>query len=109
MKVKDKTKKQLLEEMEVLHKQLVKLKKAETERKRAEEALKERQETINAIIETSQDWIWAIDRHGVHTYSNPAIERILGYGTEQIVGRSSLDLLHEDDKKMVEPILRECE
>jgi two-component system cell cycle sensor histidine kinase/response regulator CckA len=80
-----------------------------TERKQAEDALREKQETINAVIETSQDWIWAIDHQGVHTYSNPAIERILGYGTEEIVGRSSLDLIHEDDKKMVESILRECE
>ena len=80
-----------------------------TGRKQTEEALKERQETIKAIIETSQDWIWAIDHHGMHTYSNPAIERILGYGPEEIVGRSSLDVMHEDDKKMVESILRDSE
>jgi PAS domain S-box-containing protein len=80
-----------------------------TERKLAEEALRERQETINAIIETSQDWIWAIDSQGVHTYSNPAIEKILGYRIEEIVGSLSLNLIHEDDKKIVESILRECE
>jgi len=80
-----------------------------TSRKQAEDELREKQETINAIIETSQDWIWAIDSQGVHTYSNPAIERILGYRMEEIVGSLSLDLMHEDDKKMVESILRECE
>jgi len=80
-----------------------------TARKQAEDELREKQETINAIIETSQDWIWAIDRHGVHTYSNPAIEKILGYRTEEIVGSVSLNLIHEDDKKMVESILQDCE
>ncbi len=109
MKEPCKTKKQLVEEVEVLRKQLVKLKKAETKRQRAEMALMERQETINAILETSQDWIWGIDRQGVHTYSNPAIERILGYRTEEIVGRSSLDLMHEEDRKMAESTLRACE
>jgi len=80
-----------------------------TARKQVEEALRERQETINAIIETSQDWIWAIDRHGVHTYSNPAIEKILGYWIGEIVGSLSLNLIHEDDKKIVESILQECQ
>ncbi|MCJ7546796.1 MAG: PAS domain S-box protein [Deltaproteobacteria bacterium] len=80
-----------------------------TARKQVEEALRERQETINAIIETSQDWIWAIDRHGVHTYSNPASEKILGYRIGEIVGSLSLNLIHEDDKKIVESILQECQ
>jgi two-component system cell cycle sensor histidine kinase/response regulator CckA len=80
-----------------------------TERKQMEEALKESQETINAIIETSQDWIWTIDHKGIHTYSNPAIKKILGYGPEEIVDYSSFDLMHEDDKGMVKSILRECQ
>jgi two-component system cell cycle sensor histidine kinase/response regulator CckA len=80
-----------------------------TARKQIEESLRERQETINAIIETSQEWIWAIDSQGVHTYSNPAIEKILGFRPEEIVGSLSFDLIHEDDKKMVESILQECE
>ncbi len=43
----------------------------------------------------------------MHTYSNPAIEKILGYRPEEIVGSSSFDLVHEDDKKRVECILQE--
>jgi PAS domain S-box-containing protein len=80
-----------------------------TGRKKMEEALREKQEMINAIIETSQDWIWAIDRKGMHTYSNQALEKILGYRPEEIIDRSSFDLMHEGDKEMVESILRECE
>jgi len=68
-----------------------------TERKKAEEALRERQEMINAIVETSQDWIWAIDTSGRHTYSNPAIESILGYTPEEFKG-IGLDLVHQEDR-----------
>ena len=80
-----------------------------TVRKKMEEALREKQETINAIIETSQDWIWAIDHKGMHTYSNPALEKILGYRPEEIIERSSFDFMHEGDKEIVEPIFQECE
>jgi PAS domain S-box-containing protein len=69
-----------------------------TERKKA-------QETVRAIVETSRDWIWEIDANGVHTYSNPAVEGILGYRPDEIVGESSLNLLHSEDRKRVESAL----
>jgi len=73
-----------------------------TERKQAEEALRKKEETIRALVETSQDWIWSIDVQGIHTYSNPAIEKILGYTTDELIGRSSLELMHDEDRQVVE-------
>jgi PAS domain S-box-containing protein/putative nucleotidyltransferase with HDIG domain len=73
-----------------------------TERKQADEALREKEETIRAFVETSQDWIWSIDLHGIHTYSNPAVENILGYTPGDLVGRSSLELMHDEDRQTVE-------
>jgi len=73
-----------------------------TERKNAEEALREREEMIRALVETSRDWIWSIDVNGVHTYCNPAVEQILGYSPDELVGKRSLDLIHDDDRRMVE-------
>jgi len=79
-----------------------------TDRRLAEEALLERQGIINAIVETSQDWIWAIDAEGVHTFSNPAIRTILGREEKEILGRKNLDFLHEEDFAKVQAILPEC-
>ena len=76
-----------------------------TERKAAANALRERDELVRALVETSQDWIWAIDLGGVHTYSNPAVQQILGYPAESLVGNSSLDLMHEDDRRRIEAAL----
>ncbi|MFC1652560.1 PAS domain S-box protein [Planctomycetota bacterium] len=73
-----------------------------TDRKATEMALREKEETIGALVETSQDWIWEFDLDGVHTYCNPIIENILGYRPEELIGRSSLDLIHEEDRKIVE-------
>ena len=73
-----------------------------TDRKQAEEALREREETIRALVESSRDWIWSIDIQGVHTYCNPAIKNILGYSADELVGKHSLDIIHEEDRKRIE-------
>jgi PAS domain S-box-containing protein len=76
-----------------------------TERKRAEEALKDSEEKFRSIVETTNEWIWAIDLEGKHTYTNPAIEQILGYTPEEILGANSLAFLHEDDGREVAELL----
>jgi len=71
------------------------------ERKRAERALRESEAKFRAIIETTQEWVWAVDERGRHTYSNPAIEQILGYRAEELIGRDGVELVHEDDRDQV--------
>jgi two-component system cell cycle sensor histidine kinase/response regulator CckA len=79
-----------------------------TERKRAEEELRQRQEMISALIETSKDWIWAIDLEGVHTYCNPAIEKILGYHAAELFVKNSFSLIHEDDRQLARKTIEMC-
>ena len=76
-----------------------------TERKLADSRLKAQEETIRSIVETSQDWIWNIDLEGNHTYSNPAVKDILGYDLEEIVRKSSLELMHIEDREAILTIL----
>ena len=79
-----------------------------TERQRAEEALREKEAFIQAFLDTSRDWIWAIDADGIHTYSNPAIEAILGYAPDEIVGHPSFNLIHEEDLGKVQSEVARC-
>ena len=72
-----------------------------TERKQVEERLREQQQMISAIVETSQDWIWAIDLAGHHTYSNPAVEQILGYLPAE-VQQIGLELIHPEDRWIID-------
>jgi PAS domain S-box-containing protein len=87
---------------------ITKRKEAEDELRKSERVLHERQETIRALVETSRDWIWAINPQGIHTYSNPAVEDILGHRPEELIGNPSLDFMHEDDRKRVEEMLPAC-
>jgi PAS domain S-box-containing protein len=77
-----------------------------TERRRAEKALAQSEEKFRSIVETTNEWIWAEDAEFRVTYTNPAIERILGYKPEEVLGRDINDLLHEDDRELVDQDVR---
>ena len=71
-------------------------------RKGAEEALKDSEEKFRSIVETTNEWIWAIDAQGHYTYTNPAIAYILGYEPEEIIGAHVLAFLHDEDSAKLE-------
>jgi PAS domain S-box-containing protein len=68
-----------------------------SEQMRTENALRQSEEKFRAIVETTQEWIWASDLDLRHTYSNPAIREILGFTPEEICASSVSDLIHPDD------------
>lgn len=78
-----------------------------TARKGAEEALKDSEEKFRSIVETTNEWIWAIDLEGNHTYTNPAIEHILGYKPEEILGANVVDFVHDDDREEFKKLLKQ--
>lgn len=38
------------------------------------------------FLEALDEWVWEMDMKGIHTYSNGAVEKILGYKVEEVVG-----------------------
>jgi len=70
-----------------------------TDRKRAEAAIRESEAKFRSFVETTEEWVWAIDEQGITTYSNPAVERILGYVVDEVMGRSALDFIVEGDRE----------
>jgi PAS domain S-box-containing protein len=59
-----------------------------TERCRAEEALRDREARLRAVINTAVDAIVTIDARGVIDSVNPAAERLFGYRAQEMVGRN---------------------
>ncbi len=57
-----------------------------TERKQSEDALKKEKEYYHSFVTSLSDWVWEMDLSGIHTYSNLAVESILGYRVEDVVG-----------------------
>jgi PAS domain S-box-containing protein len=72
-----------------------------TDRKRAEKALRESEEKYRAIIETTSEWIWEIDVHGKHTFSNQSIESVLGYTVSEFLGTDTFNFMETEDREKV--------
>ncbi|MBF0559283.1 MAG: PAS domain S-box protein [Nitrospirae bacterium] len=58
-----------------------------TERKKSEEALREVNERLNAILEASPAAIFLMDRDGIISMWNKAAEQMFGWSQEEAVGR----------------------
>ena len=69
-----------------------------TERKRAEEAVREAAVRLKAIVDTAVDGIITIDDQGVVESMNPAAERIFGHAHDEVVGRPFGLLMPDPDR-----------
>lgn len=69
-----------------------------TERKQAEQALTISEQRYRTLVETSQAIVWSADPDGTITFVNDAVEPVLGYKPEQLVGRSLATVLPEEDR-----------
>jgi len=67
-----------------------------TDRKQAEEALKESEENYRVIAQSTIDVIFIIDRFGKQLFFNNVVEKVLGYKVEEVVGRLFTEFLPKD-------------
>jgi PAS domain S-box-containing protein len=67
--------------------------------KKMEERLRFEEKRFRSIAENSLDIIVLLNREGVVTYINRAIEKTLGFKPEERIGANGLDLVHPDDLK----------
>ena len=70
-----------------------------TERRQADQAVREREATLQAVINASPDIIAILDGEGQIRSMSPALERITGRPSSDRVGRSAFgsDIIHPDD------------
>ena len=69
-----------------------------TDRKRAEEKLKESEEKYKTLVEATSDIIWEVDTEGRFTFVSPKIKDILGYEVDEVVGKKRpLDLVAKEE------------
>ena len=69
-----------------------------SERKRAEETLRESEERFSQVAETAREWIWEVERHGHYTYSSPAVRDLLGYEPNEVIGKHWLGLIVPEER-----------
>ena len=77
-----------------------------TERLRAEEALRQSDESYKRLIENSHEFIAELDINGRFLYASPNHETLRGYRPDELLNTPFKDYLHPDD---VSPMLRAFE
>jgi PAS domain S-box-containing protein len=67
-----------------------------TERKRVEEALRESEDKLRLILDSTAEAIYGSDREGRCTFCNPACLRVLGYErVDEVLGKDMHHLIHQ--------------
>ncbi len=71
-----------------------------TEKKNAEDKIRESEKKYRSVVENANDGIIII-QDGALKFVNPSVERLIGLSKKEIVSKSFLHFVHPDDKKFV--------
>jgi diguanylate cyclase (GGDEF)-like protein/PAS domain S-box-containing protein len=59
------------------------------------------EERYRALTQNSSDLVTVMETGGIVRYQSPAIVRMLGYSTEELLGKNAFDYVHPDDLQKV--------
>jgi diguanylate cyclase (GGDEF)-like protein/PAS domain S-box-containing protein len=79
-----------------------------TERKRAEEALRESEESNRLLLQAAGDGIFGVNTKGQVTFVNSAAMRMLGFAEEEMLGKMAHTLIHHSHKDGSNYPLEDC-
>ena len=76
------------------------------QRQRAEEAVRQSESRFRDIADNVAEWVWEMDSGGKLTYSSPAVEQLLGYKPEEVLGQHfSYFFIPDERQEFMEQIL----
>ncbi|MFW9914793.1 MAG: PAS domain S-box protein [Candidatus Thorarchaeota archaeon] len=70
-----------------------------TERKKAEDALRESEERYRTILENIEDGYYEVDLAGNFTFFNEGVRRILGYTADELMGMNNREYMEPETAK----------
>ena len=68
-----------------------------SERKQAEQALRQSEERFLSLIENALDIVTILEADGTVQYESPSVEKVLGYQSPDLAGKNLFEYIHPDD------------
>ena len=68
-----------------------------TEQRRAEETSQDKAEYFRSLVDNVSDIVTILEQDGTIRFISPAVERVLGYTPQELVGKRAFDLVHPED------------
>jgi diguanylate cyclase (GGDEF)-like protein/PAS domain S-box-containing protein len=78
-----------------------------TERKAAEDALRASEQRFRDVAEVAGEFLWENDLEGRFTYLSPRVVEVLGYTSEELLGRTAAELMPPGEAERVRAWLAE--
>lgn len=107
----DRSREELLEEIEDLRRQVGELREGssrrQAERVRAEEALRKSEVWYRSLIELGTSVYAVLDAEGKVMYESPSVQRAYGWKPEELVGKNIFELVHPEDIERVQKVFGE--
>ncbi len=75
--------------------------------RRAEAAVRASEARFGALVRNALDIITILGADGIVRYESPAVERVLGYDSDELVGLNAFSLVHPDDREHVGALFAE--
>ncbi len=84
----------------------IQLTKSLQEQQHAREALQKSEQRFRSLIETTSDWVWEVNRDGVYTYASPKVQELLGYESNEVIGKTPFDFMPLEERERVAEMFR---
>ena len=78
-----------------------------SELRESEREVRGREARFRALVQNASDIITVLESGGAISYQSPALERMLGYDPEDLVGKSAFDYVHPEDRERVRELFAE--
>jgi len=78
-----------------------------TKRKKAEEILAQNEKRFRDISLSMADWIWEVDTKGRYVFSAGNSKKVLGYETDELMGKTPFDFMPKEEVLKIKPVFME--
>lgn len=75
-------------------------------RRQTEDALRQSELRFRNLVETTNDLIWETDKSLAFSYVSPQVEKLLGFGQDDCIGKTVFDLMPPEEAARTHNILR---